>query len=547
MRSKTSDSGFSDETIKRLRDSVFLRRIEEATEWLQPRRQQVLSLKPTDHNAAKTVGYLSQLVDSGCIHHDIVKELVARFSGASLGTLPLSDYIHLKLAEGVAGSTAENTEDAINHFDFVISLREDVILDDGLLALAHFWKGRCKRKQGKYTAALDCVKKAQELAVALGLHALLAVIQVLEGFLYFDQERLDEASAILRQAESVLRETDDVMMLGNIHSGYGRIALCAGRYDQALTHLASAMDWFAKRAPAHRNIARSLVTGAHARRLISLYAARKIDAEAVERRGVGQADPSGVKSAIVSRRRLDELRTEALSNLAQAEEISRPRSEGRLLGLARLTRGFLCLDIGDLEHAGIEATAAYDLIPKADRLSIARVRILQSMVESAKYEEGIDERQNATPRILRAQNYAKEALACARETEDRRLTARAYMCYGLTMCAEPFADPESARECYEEASKYFNSAHRDYLWPDYQAFKAKVLNRGGSVDVRFQKWSRGLTDGESFHQMVQEFADIIIPKVWEREGRKISRVATTLSISPKKVRRVLGRLGLKSG
>jgi predicted ArsR family transcriptional regulator len=44
---------------------------------------------------------------------------------------------------------------------------------------------------------------------------------------------------------------------------------------------------------------------------------------------------------------------------------------------------------------------------------------------------------------------------------------------------------------------------------------------------------------------VDRFADLIIPKVWEREGRKVSRVAKKLSISPKKVRRVLSRLGLK--
>jgi hypothetical protein len=30
----------------------------------------------------------------------------------------------------------------------------------------------------------------------------------------------------------------------------------------------------------------------------------------------------------------------------------------------------------------------------------------------------------------------------------------------------------------------------------------------------------------------------VIPKVWEREGRKVSRVAEKLSMSPKKVRRI---------
>ena len=34
-----------------------------------------------------------------------------------------------------------------------------------------------------------------------------------------------------------------------------------------------------------------------------------------------------------------------------------------------------------------------------------------------------------------------------------------------------------------------------------------------------------------------------ILQVWEREGRKVSRVAARLSVSPKKVRRILNRVG----
>jgi hypothetical protein len=48
---------------------------------------------------------------------------------------------------------------------------------------------------------------------------------------------------------------------------------------------------------------------------------------------------------------------------------------------------------------------------------------------------------------------------------------------------------------------------------------------------------------KTFQQITEEFAELIIPKVWEREGRKISRVTTRLSISPTKVRRILGASG----
>jgi hypothetical protein len=48
---------------------------------------------------------------------------------------------------------------------------------------------------------------------------------------------------------------------------------------------------------------------------------------------------------------------------------------------------------------------------------------------------------------------------------------------------------------------------------------------------------------KTFQQVSEEFAEIVIPRVWLREGKKISRVAERLSISPKKVRRVLRRGG----
>jgi hypothetical protein len=39
---------------------------------------------------------------------------------------------------------------------------------------------------------------------------------------------------------------------------------------------------------------------------------------------------------------------------------------------------------------------------------------------------------------------------------------------------------------------------------------------------------------KTFQQVTEEFAEIVIPKVWLREEKKISRVAKCLSISPKR-------------
>lgn len=42
----------------------------------------------------------------------------------------------------------------------------------------------------------------------------------------------------------------------------------------------------------------------------------------------------------------------------------------------------------------------------------------------------------------------------------------------------------------------------------------------------------------------EEFTEIVIPKIWLREDSKISRVATRLSMSPKKMRRILANTNM---
>lgn len=68
--------------------------------------------------------------------------------------------------------------------------------------------------------------------------------------------------------------------------------------------------------------------------------------------------------------------------------------------------------------------------------------------------------------------------------------------------------------------------------------------RASGINDTLRGWSEGMIGDKTFQQVTEEFAEIVIPKVWQREGRKISRVAACLSISPKKVRRILLRAGL---
>ena len=75
-----------------------------------------------------------------------------------------------------------------------------------------------------------------------------------------------------------------------------------------------------------------------------------------------------------------------------------------------------------------------------------------------------------------------------------------------------------------------------------QLLRAKFLHKG-SVDPTLKAWSQGSVGTKSFRQINDEFAEIVIARVFEREGRKVSRVAERLKMSPKKVRKILARVG----
>jgi DNA-binding NtrC family response regulator len=65
-----------------------------------------------------------------------------------------------------------------------------------------------------------------------------------------------------------------------------------------------------------------------------------------------------------------------------------------------------------------------------------------------------------------------------------------------------------------------------------------------TLESKLMQWAHGEIGEKTFRQLEDEFAGLVIPRAWEQERKKVSRVAARLSISPRKVRKVLARLGL---
>jgi tetratricopeptide (TPR) repeat protein len=540
------DAGF----LSQLREHVAAREIERGIACLRSRQDLIANLDPSQENAARLLAHLAIWIDIG-FSGPPLHELLQRFEHLEPGLrskLSIADYICLRMAEGMAAMAEEAMETAIGHFDFVLSLGKE--LDDRfLLAIACFWKGRCLRRRGEYDEALIYTGKGRDLAVGLGHLRMAAVMQVLESWLLFQQGKWKEAVRISQAAEKVLGETDDYVTLGNIQSFYGRMARREGRFDKAIEFFESAIGHYGKRDPRHPNLARSLANMALAKRGIALQLQKRIDRDVQRRRKTssrqGKLGAMGGQDSRNqdSRGRLAELRREALEHLEAARAIYQQRPSHHGVGTVYLNAAYIHLDGGDFQRAEEEAASAYDVAEqKQDYILMVRARILQCMIENAKVEEEIGGGADPGSHARRAFEFSQEAIDLAQHTQHHLLLANAYLWRGLTQCNSFFDNPEAARESYDLARASCEANPSDNIWQDLQTLGAKIL-RKGSVHPALKAWSQGAVGEKTFRQISEEFAEIVIARVWEREGRKVSRVAARLSISPKKVRRILARVG----
>ncbi len=129
-------------------------------------------------------------------------------------------------------------------------------------------------------------------------------------------------------------------------------------------------------------------------------------------------------------------------------------------------------------------------------------------------------------------------MALAKWTQNSRLLAGAYIVSGSVAANAFFCNWPAAKSFAGLAADLLSKDDLDHLSKQLAALKSRILEATG-IDEMLRSWSEGIVGDKSFQQVSNEFAELVIPKVWEREGRKISRVAEVLSISPKKVRRVL--------
>ncbi len=497
---------------------------------------------PSTPNSARLLLLLAQWIDLGYRDYQFLDSLLAQFQSASRKKLSVADYLELRMAEAFCALASGESDRCIEALDFVLKSLND--LGEGLhLALAHFWKGRAHRKKGEYETALLHIVRAREMAQTQRDRMFTAVIQVQESWLLFQKGMTREALQILSNAESVLKTTDHYVALGNIESARGRIVRRLGEYTNALEHFTRAMELYAQRDANHMNLARTLVNAAYVRRLLAQQIRKRIDRQAQSGRSRSDASKTAAISSESLRLRYQELSQRALEDLKRAREIYDLHRYGDGIGKVTLNLGNLHLDRGDIDKASTEAAEAYRVgQEQGDTILMARARILESAIENAHVEEQTGEDVDVAVHANRAREYSEESLKLAHATQNLHLLASACIARGTTAANDFFQDWEEARKCASEATRLIGSGDNDHIVEDLSVLKSRIMQASGINDT-LRSWSEGMLGNKTFQQISEEFAEIVIPKVWMREGRKIARVSERLSISPKKVRRILRNCG----
>jgi tetratricopeptide (TPR) repeat protein len=531
------DSQFAQELSAALR----LRRIQDGIAMLSAAQSEIARLGPDTPDGARLLLLVAQWIDVGFGDYRFLESLLDRFPPQCRSRLPLADYLSVRMADAFACFARGDIDSSIDTLDLVLKSCRD-IPDPEREALAHFWKGRAHRKKGEYEASLHHIVRARELANERDKF-FTAVIQIQESWLLFQKGMSREAEQILDCAESILKSGDHYVSLANIESARGRIVRRSGEYSKALEHFSRAIEIYARRDRNHLNLARTLVNAAYVRRLLALQLRKRIDTQARSgraRTGSSQTQAANQESPLS---RYQHVWQDAIEGLNRAHAIYAMHAHFDGIGKVLLNLGYLHLDRGDIEDATQEAAQAYRIgAEQNDHILMARARILATAIENAHVEEQTGEDVDVAVHANRARQFSDEAMTLAQGTQNRRLLAGACIARGTTAANDFFRDWETARRYAAEATGLIGPGESDHLVEDLAYLKSRVVRASGINDM-LRSWSEGIVGNKTFQQITEEFAEIVIPKVWLREDRKISRVAAALSISPKKVRRILRNSG----
>src|SRR4051794_13730215 len=116
----------SRELLQELQASLQDRRIQIGIALLDKNKADFAAVTPEQCLGGVAVGCLAQWLDVGFDCEDLLLTLLDRFHKTSRHALPITDYIHLRLAEAVIAMRREDLSEALRHLDTALMVSEEI-------------------------------------------------------------------------------------------------------------------------------------------------------------------------------------------------------------------------------------------------------------------------------------------------------------------------------------------------------------------------------------------------------------------------------------
>jgi tetratricopeptide (TPR) repeat protein len=508
--------------LKRLSTLLVERDVKTGTAILEKHFRPGDALDPKKPESYALLLVLAQWVDLGFRDIRFLESQFTLFEKFRLPTLSISHYLSLKLAECYLQLGRRKYDEAVGMLQALIHLHAGSFSALQLF-VSHFWLSRGYRQAGNFDRAYEEIKAARHQAEIMNADRLQAVAKIHESWLIFYRGDRRTALQLLDESERVLAATGHSLSRGNIAAARGRFIRSTGDYERALGFFEQAIQIYQEDHPLHPNLARALVNAAYVKRLM----AQELRSKNSER------------ATAAVHARSQKVANEAVDLLRAAGRIYAHHHHQGGTGSVLINLGHLKLETGEIDSASKEADLAFALAQrKNDNVLKARTRILQAYIQMAISEEQIDEPSSPLSSSQKALELAEDAVFLAESTENHRLLAGAYITQGLAVTADPQTDWELARSLGDRAAELLRDQDRDHLFRELGRLRSRII-QPATVERTLRRWLTGDVGPKTFQQVEEEFAEIVIPRVWMKMGRNISRVSQQLKVSPKKVRRAL--------
>src|ERR1700756_1513405 len=112
--------------LRDLKQNLVMRQVSSGITLLDAHAHLFTSIDPGQRHAAAFVGCVAQWVDIGYGDPDLLERLLARFRRQGRASLPVGDYLQLRMAEGLLALLRDHPDEALQQFDLVLSMQEEI-------------------------------------------------------------------------------------------------------------------------------------------------------------------------------------------------------------------------------------------------------------------------------------------------------------------------------------------------------------------------------------------------------------------------------------